>query len=381
MPFVPKILQERLDTVFQTNSQIENTQKNTPLSNMLRDEANTGTLQSMLVNENGQQLDLRLIWSLPECGAVASGCVTDPCATGDEPTTQQSQAYSLECSSSNTFHKALTFEYAEFEKASALMDTLPDLSAPLRDTSVNGTSIEMKLLGLISDVDLAAETALAKKMVAGVAATTYGFSPDEVPTIANLVANEGKAVTTYGTGLTAIQNELFSGVTMSAEIAEFKNQPWLIGGYPLTNYVKLSGGLCCASTGVNLSGLMEVNQTPVMNSKALIKAFIAEYPSLAGNLVTMPFFLSYDRGSIQLLNYYTFAGGFGLQNGLTVRKQIFSPFTNRPMGLTIKMSDCGDKITVRVQTTEDIVFRPETQCEGTAAYGVNGLQQFVIKNS
>ena len=190
------------------------------------------------------------------------------------------------------------------------MEGLPDLSAPLTDTSVNGTSIESKLLKLIADVDLAAEAAIAKKLVDGVAATTYGFSPDEVPTIANLVANEGKAVTTFGTGLSAIQNELFSGVTMSAEIAEYRNQPWLIGGYPLANYVKLSGGLCCASTGINLMGLMEVNQTPIMTSKALIKAMIAEYPTLAGNFVTMPFFLSYDRGSIQLLNFYTFAGGF-----------------------------------------------------------------------
>lgn len=381
MPFVPKILQERLDTVFQTNSQIENTQKNTPLSNMLRDEANTGALQSKLINENGQLLDLRLVWSLPECGAVASGCVTDPCDEGSSPTTQYSQSYTLECTTSNTFHDALTFEYADYEAASALIDTLPDLSLPLRETSVNGTSVEDKLLQLIGKIDLAAETAIAKKLIAGVAATTYGFSPDEVPTITDLVANEGKAVTTYGTGLTAIQNELFSGVTMSAEIAEFKNQPWLIGGYPLTNYVKLSSGLCCASTGVNLSALMSINQTPVMNSKALIKAFIAEYPSLAGNFVTMPFFLSYDRGSIQLLNYYTFAGKFGLQNGQVLRKQIFSPFTNRPMGLTIATTTCGTKITVRVQTTEDIVFKPETQCSGTAAYGVNGLQQFVIKNS
>jgi hypothetical protein len=381
MPFVPKILQERLDTVFLTNGQVDNTQANTPLSNMLRNEANAGALQSKLVNENGQQLDLRLIWSLPECGAVASGCVTDPCAEGSAPTTQQSQAYSLECSTSNTFHDSLTFDYADFLKASALMDSLPDLSAPLTDTSVNGTSIESKLLTLISKVDLAAETAIAKKMIAGVAATTYGFSPDEVPSITDLVTNEGKAVTTTGTGLSAIQNELFSGVTMSAEIAEYKNQPWLIGGYPLANYVKLSGGLCCASTGVNLSSLMEINQTPIMTSKALIRAMIAEYPSLAGNFVTMPFFLSYDRGSIQLLNFHTFAGGFGVENGLTVRKQIFSPFTNRPMGLTIAMNACGTKITVRVQTTEDIVFKPETQCEGTAAFGVNGLQQFVIKNS
>ncbi len=381
MPFVPKILQDRLDTVFATNSQIENTQANTPLSNMLRDEANSGILQSQLVNENGQQLDLRLVWSLPECGAVATGCVTDPCADGDTPTTQQSQSYSLECSDTNTFHKSLTFDYADFEKASALMDSLPDLSLPLTETSVNGTSIEMKLLGLISDVDLAAEYAIAKKLVAGVTATTYGFSPDEVPTIANLVANEGKAVTTSGTTIAAMQNELFSGVTMSAEIAEYKNQPWLIGGYPLANYVKLSGGLCCASTGLNLSTLMEINQTPIMTSKALIRAMIAEYPSLAGNFVTMPFFLSYDRNSIQLLNYYTFSGKFGLQNGQVLRKQIFSPFTNRPMGLTIAMSKCGEKITVRVQTTEDIVFKPETQCDGTAAYGVNGLQQFVIKNS
>lgn len=381
MPFVPKILQERLDTVFATNAQVDNTQANTPLSNMLRDEANAGALQSKLVNENGEQLDLRLIWSLPECGAVVTGCVTDPCADGGTPSTQQSQAYSLECSGTNTFSRALTFNYSDFEKASALMDRLPDLSLPLTETSVNGTSIEAKLLKLISDVDLAAEEAIAKKLVAGVAATTYGFSPDEVPTIANLVANEGKAVTTSGTTIAAMQNELFSGVTMSAEIAEYKNQPWLIGGYPLANYVKLSGGLCCASTGLNLSTLMEINQSPIMTSKALIRAMIAEYPSLAGNFVTMPFFLSYDRGSIQLINFYTFAGGFGVENGQTVRKQIFSPFTSRPMGLTIATSACGTKITVRVQTTEDIVFKPETQCAGTAAYGVNGLQQFVIKNS
>lgn len=381
MPFVPKILQERLDTVFATNGQVENTQANTPLSNMLRDEANAGALQSKLVNENGEQLDLRLIWGLPECGAVTTGCVTDPCADGGTPTTQQSQSYSLECSATNTFSRALTFNYSDYLKASALMEGLPDLTAPLTETSVNGTSIESKLLKLIADVDLAAEAAIAKKLVDGVAATTYGFSPDEVPTIANLVANEGKAVTTFGTGLSAIQNELFSGVTMSAEIAEYRNQPWLIGGYPLANYVKLSGGLCCASTGVNLMGLMEVNQTPIMTSKALIKAMIAEYPTLAGNFVTMPFFLSYDRGSIQLLNFHTFAGGFGVENGVTVRKQIFSPFTSRPMGLTIAMNNCGTKITVRVQTTEDVIFKPETQCAGTAAFGVNGLQQFVIKNA
>jgi hypothetical protein len=380
MPFVPKILQERLDTVFLTNSQVENTQANTPLSNMLRDEANAGTLQSLLVNENGEQLDLRLIWGLPECGAVTTGCVTDPCADGGTPTTQQTQSYSLECSETNTFSRALTFNYSDFIKASALMEGLPDLSAPLTETSVNGTSIESKLLKLISDVDLAAEAAIAKKLVDGVAATTYGFSPDEVPTIANLVANEGKAVKTYGTG-TDLANELFSGVTMSAEIAEYRNQPVLIGGYPLANYIKLSGGLCCASNGVNIGGLIEVNQTPVMTSKALIKAMIAEYPALAGNFVTMPFFLSYDRGSIQLLNFHTFAGGFGVENGVTVRKEIVSPFTGRPMGLTIAMNNCGTKITVRVQTTEDLVFKPETQCAGTAAFGVNGLQQFVIKNA
>lgn len=380
MAFIPKIVQERLDTVFLTNNQVDNTQKNTPLSNLLRNELNAGALQSELVNERGETVDLRLVWNLPECGTVVTGCVTDPCAAGDAPTTHAQQTYSISCSGTNTYSVSLTFPYADYMQAAATMESLPDLSRPLSETSIKGTSIEGKLLELIAKIDLAAEAAIAKKLVDGVDGTTFGFSPDEVPAISGLTTNKGKAVKTYGTG-TDLMNELLTGARMSAEIAEYRNEPLLIGGYPLEKYIGLSGGLCCGSNGVNLGSIIELGKTPILTSKALINAMITEYPSLAGNFVTMPFFLSYDRGSIQLLNYYTFAGNFGVSNGLTERKQIFSPFTGRPMGLTLTMSTCGTTITMRVQTTEDLIIKPETQCSGTSAYGVNGLQQFVIKNS
>lgn len=378
MAFVLKKLQERLDSVFQTVDTVKRTREDCPLSITMASDVNNGLLQSKKINEQGQKVDLELVWNLPDCTGADNGCVTDPCATADSAPTQDKMTVSIACNTDNTFHKAYTFSYADFMDATALMDTLPDLSAPLSETIVNGTSVEDKLLSLISTVDKACESALATNMVAAVPATTFGFSQKEVPSLTNLATDKGKAVKTYGSvGVTF--NELFTEVRKSAKIARYNNDPILLGGYPLEQYGLLSSAFCCSSDGVNLKDIINVNKTPFIVSDALIDAFNTEYTLT--DFTGMPYFLSYDRGSMQLINYFTFAGGFGVNNGLTLRKQILSPFTDRPMGLTITMSSCGTEVTVRVQSTEILVNRPETQCEGDFAYGVNGLQQFVIKNS
>lgn len=381
MAFLLKNLQDRLDSVFLTNSLVRDTGKDCAITNAMRNDLNAGLLQSKVVDQNGQRVDVKLAWQLPECDDVETGCVNDPCETGSAPTEHDYESYTIACNSDNTVSSApLTFAYNDFLDATALMDTLPTLTAPLTETSVRGTSIEAKLLEAISKVDRAMEKKLAEYMVATVDATTFGFDPKEVPSLTNLATDKGKAVKTWGTG-TAIQSELFTSVRRSAQIARYNNDPVLIGGFGLTDYINLSGGLCCSSDGINLGEIVNIGKTPVLYSEALVEAMLAEYPSTAGDFVTMPYFLSYDRGSMQILNFHTFSGMFEMVSPLTTRKQIFSPFTGRPMGLTIATSSCGTSITLRVQCTEDYVWKPDTLCAVPSYNNPNGLQQFVIKNS
>ncbi len=380
MAYVLKNLQDRLDSVFLTASTVKDTAKDCPLSIAMRNDLNAGLLQSKKINERGQKVSLELAWNLPECDDVVTGCVTDPCATGSAPVGQDSETYDIACDSGNTVSSApLTFAYADFVQATVLMDSLPTLGAPLTETSVRGTSIEAKLLEAISKVDRAMEARMGTFLVDSVNATSFGFDPREAATLTSLGTDKGKAVKTWGTG-TAIQSELFTSVRRSAQIARYGNDPILIGGYPLTDYINLSGGLCCSSNGINLGEIVNVGKTPVLLSEAIINAMIAEYPSLAGNYTSMPFFLSYDPGSMQILNYHTFAGMFEMVSPLTTRVQIFSPFTGRPMGLTFATSTCGTSITMRVQSTEDYVFKPDTLCAEPSFANPNGIQQFVIKN-
>src|SRR5574343_419374 len=267
MPFVLKNLQDRLDSVFLTTNTVRDTAKDCPLQITMRNDLNAGLLQAKKINEKGQKVSLELVWNLPECGEVETGCVTDPCATGDTPSGQDSQTYDIVCNADNTVSSpALTFAYNDFMKATVLMDSLPTLTAPLSETSVRGTSIEAKVLEMISKVDKAQEARLGTKVVDTVNATTFGFSPLEVPTITNLATDKGKAVKTYGTG-TALSSELFTSIRRSAQIAKYGNDPVLIGGYPLTDYINLSGGLCCASNGINLGEIINLNKTPVIFSE------------------------------------------------------------------------------------------------------------------
>ena len=376
-------LQDRLSSVFATQSALgvitANPQLDVPLSIAMNSEVNSSRLEGKILSENGQKMTVELVWNLPECSAAVTGCPTDYCAEGSAPATQDSETYTITCDSTNTYSKTVTFEYADFKAMTALMDSLPTLDAPLSETKVRGTSIESKLFELISLVDKGHEARIAQFLFDSVPATTYGFSPKEIADIPDRATDKGKAVKTFGQVSATAFNELYSEVIYSAQTARYGSNPILIGGFLLNQYQQLNQASCCASTGYDLSTIFETNRLPVIKSDAMANVFNTEYS--ATSLKTMPWFLSYEAGAVQVVNYAQYRGMFEVSSPTFSRTTIISPFTGRAMDVAFSLTSCGTKINMTVSATEELYTRPETWCSGDYGYGVNGLQQFKIKNS
>lgn len=376
-------LQDRLSSVFATQSALgvitANPQLDVPLSIAMNSEVNSSRLQGKLLAENGQKMTFEAVWNLPECGLAVTGCPTDYCAEGSAPATQDSETYTITCDGTNTYKKTVTFEYADFKQMTALMDTLPTLDAPLSETMVRGTSIESKLFELISLVDKGHEARIAQFLFDSVPASTFGFSPKEIADIPDRATDKGKAVKTFGQVSATAFNELYSEVIYSAQTARFGSNPILIGGFLLNQYQQLNQASCCASTGYDLSTIFESNRLPVIKSDAMANVFNTEYS--ATSLKTMPWFLSYEAGAVQVVNYAQYRGMFEVSSPTFSRTTIISPFTGRAMDVAFSLTSCGTKINMTVSATEELYTRPETWCSGDYGYGVNGLQQFKIKNS
>lgn len=376
-------LQDRLSSVFATQSALgvitANPQLDVPLSIAMNSEVNSSRLEGKILSENGQKMTVELVWNLPECTAAVTGCPTDYCAEGSAPATQDSETYTITCDSTNTYSKTVTFEYADFKAMTALMDSLPTLDAPLSETKVRGTSIESKLFELISLVDKGHEARIAQFLFDSVPATTYGFSPKEIADIPDRATDKGKAVKTFGQVSATAFNELYSEVIYSAQTARYGSNPILIGGFLLNQYQQLNQASCCASTGYDLSTIFETNRLPVIKSDAMANVFNTEYS--ATSLKTMPWFLSYEAGAVQVVNYAQYRGMFEVSSPTFSRTTIISPFTGRAMDVAFSLTSCGTKINMTVSATEELYTRPETWCSGDYGYGVNGLQQFKIKNS
>lgn len=376
-------LQDRLSSVFQTQSALgvitANPQLDVPLSIAMNSEVNSSRLEGKMLSENGQRMSVELIWNLPECSPAVTGCPTDYCAEGSAPATQDSETYTITCDGTNTYKKTVTFEYADFKAMTALMDTLPTLDAPLSETMVRGTSIESKLFELISLVDKGHEKRIAQFLFDSVPATTFGFSPKEIADIPDRATDKGKAVKTFGQVSSTAFNELYSEVIYSAQTARFGSSPILIGGFLLNQYQQLNQASCCASTGYDLSTIFESNRLPVIKSDALANVFNAEYS--ATSLKNMPWFLSYEAGAVQVVNYAQYRGMFEVSSPTFSRTTIISPFTGRAMDVAFSLTSCGTKVNMTVSATEELYTRPETWCSGDYGYGVNGIQQFKIKNS
>jgi hypothetical protein len=95
----------------------------------------------------------------------------------------------------------------------------------------------------------------------------------------------------------------------------------------------------------------------------------------------MPWFLSYEAGAVQVVNYAQYRGMFEVSNPMFSRTTIVSPFTGRAMDVAFSLTACGTKINMTVSATEELYTRPNAFCSGDYGFGVNGIQQFVIKNS
>ena len=376
-------LQDRLSSVFQTQSALgvitANPQLDVPLSIAMNSEVNSSRLEGKLLSSSGQKMTVELVWNLPECTVAVTGCPTDYCAEGASPATQDSETYTITCDGTNTYKKTVTFEYEDFKQMTALMDTLPTLDAPLSETLVRGTSIESKLFELISLIDKGHEARIAQFLFDSVPASTFGFSPKEIADIPDRATDKGKAVKTFGQVTLTAFNELYSEVIYSAQTARFGSNPILIGGFLLNQYQQLNQASCCASTGYDLSTIFETNRLPVIKSDAMANVFNTEYS--ATSLKTMPWFLSYEAGAVQVVNYAQYRGMYEVSSPTFSRTTIISPFTGRAMDVAFSLTSCGTKINMTVSATEELYTRPETWCSGDYGYGVNGLQQFKIKNS
>ena len=377
-------LQERLSSVFDTQSSLgvmtANPQLEVPLSISMNQNVNSGRMQSKVTSENGQKMTFEALWYLPECVGAVTGCPTDYCAEGATPATQDSETYTITCDGTNTYKKTFTFEYSDYRSMTALMDTLPALDAPLSETMFRGTSIEAKMFEAISLVDKAHEARIAQFLFDSVPASTYGFSPKEIADIPDRATDKGKAVKTFGPVTATAFNELWSEVQYSAETARFGSKPIVIGGHLLKQYVTLNSAVCCNSSGYDLAKILADGQMPVIKSDALANVFNSEYT--ATSLKTMPWFLAYEVGAIQVVNYAQYRGMFEVtDNPLYYRTTVVSPFTGRAMDVAFSLTSCGTKVNMTVSATEELYTRPETWCSGDYGYGVNGLQQFKIKNS
>lgn len=377
-------LQDRLSSVFQTQSSLgvmtANPQLDVPLSITMNQEVNSSRLEGKMLSENGQKMTVELVWNLPDCSEAVSGCPTDYCAEGDTPPTQDSETYTITCNSQNTRYHTFTLTYDDYKSMTALLDTLPTQDAPLSATTVRGTSLESKMFESISIVDKAHEKRLAQFLYDSVPASTYGFSPMEIADIPDRATDKGKAVKTFGAVSATAFNELWSEVQYSAETARFGAKPIVIGGHLLKQYVTLNSSVCCNSSGYDLGQILADGQMAVIKSDALANVFNTEYT--ATSLKNMPWFLSYEAGAIQVVNYAQYRGMFEVtDNPLFSRTTIISPFTGRAMDVAFSLTSCGKNINVTVSATEELYTRPETWCSGDYGYGVNGLQQFKIKNS
>jgi hypothetical protein len=372
-------LQERLTSVYRFSQEIQDITNDVTVSRAVYSDFNSQQLQQKMFNPRGQKIDVQLIWNTPDCRNAVSGIPAN-CTNSTEKYDQDSVTETIERSGSNTLYLDRLFDLSDYREMLAAADEISGINVPLTRSSL-GSSLEGAIMELTAKVDLAADKKLVKFMVDTVDQTTYGFSPLEIDDIPDIATDKGKAVKSMGVVVGGVLNDIYTETKYSAKIAKYSNlTPTLIGGHLVSQFIALNQAQCCSSDGINLFDIYNQNRLPAIYSDHLIEYFASKY---AGTGMKMnPYFLSYDPGSIQVINYAYNRGMFGLENSETLHESTFvSPYSGRTMDLIIYHDTCAKKVSVKVSLTEEFRVRPETQCDGTAAYNTNGLQQFKIINS
>lgn len=370
-------LQESLRNVFQCDPTVDMTMDKVALSQFMYDNANMFTLQQRMLNENGQKQNVELIWKEADCNDAVDGCFTDVCTAGDAPNGYKSEIYSIECGSDNSAYSKVTFNYNDYRDMLALGDDITPIGMP----TINATNeFGREILNHVYKVDKAMEKKLATQLVSYVDTTTYGFAAIEDLDPADLAADKGKAVRTYGvvpSGSGAIK-DLFSEVRKSAMAAGFCQLPVIIGFDLVADYIRLNQSLCCNYDGYNLGDAFAGNQIPFLSSVEVSRVLAtANGTSIYGN----PHFLSVNLGEFQVVNYARFTGLFRMRTQTMWRDKLVSPYTGRDMNIAVRLDECGEKVTVTVGATEELVKAPSDKCANADSFGANGIQQFLIKNS
>jgi len=380
MALIPKCnLQERLESIYCTSREIDDVAMEVTASRAIISDVNSGRLQQKMLSENGQKMAVEMIWDTPDCTPVSEGCTTNHCADGARTVSQESQIETITCSSTNTIYDSVLFNLNDYREVLAAADGINAINAPLTRNG-RGQSFEKALMDLVAKIDLAQDKKLVKFMVDSVNQTTFGFSPKEAADIPNVIADNGKAVKTYGAvAAGGVLNDLYTEARYSAKIAKYCADPILMGGHMLNQFIALNQGQCCSSDGLNMFDIYSQGKLPVIFSNHLVEYFASKY---AGSGIKMnPYVLSYDKGSIQVINYAQNRGIFAKTGNDTLEKTtISSPYSGRTMDVYVYHDTCTEKVSLKVSVTEEYRLRPETHCATDGAYGVNGLQQLVIKN-
>ena len=372
-------LQERLTNVYRFSAEIEDVTNDVTVSRAIYSDLNSQKLQQKMFNPRGEKIDVQMIWNTPDCRDAVSG-VPANCTNSTEKYDQDSVTETITRSGSNTLYLDRLFDLNDYREMLAAADGIDGINVPITRSSL-GNSFEKTILELTAKVDVAADKKLVKYMVDTVDQTTYGFSPLEIDDIPDIATDKGKAVKSMGVVVGGMLNDIYTETRYSAKKAKYSvMNPTLIGGHLVSQFVTLNQAQCCSSDGLNLFEIYNKNQLPAIYSDHLIEYYATKYAG--SGIKANPYFLSYDPGSIQVINYAYNRGIFGLENSELLHETTFvSPYSGRTMDLIIFHDTCAKKVSVKVSLTEEFRVRPETQCADTAAYNVNGMQQFKIINS
>lgn len=343
-------------------------------------------LGKKLQDVNGQTVTVKLIHKNRYTVAdVSDGCEATPCSGGLAPKGNSSHCVSLSvCDEDYSASISVAFELADYRAMVQNADNPASINAPLNPNE-NGNAWEQEIWSMQEALELAMEAKLATQMVGAVNGTSYGFSSDEALTIGT--PHFGKQVKTFGAvaaGLN-VKNDLLSEVGYSASTANWCSVPIILGAKPVWEYFKQMNSGCCAGNGLDIADYVSKNPAVFINSTALANEFTTVYsatldPDEEG--VNVPYFLSLEKGAIQLLNYQQYSGGIFALDFETHKKFTYrSAVTGRYIDMSVYVDTCAGKVIVTLTVNEKLYTIPEQFGATDYRYQVNGLQQFKIVNA
>lgn len=379
-------VQLRLKSVFECDL-IKDYSNRVPLAQLAYGGTFSDMLGKKLQDINSQTVTAKLISKNHYAASdVSDGCEATPCSGGLAPKGNTSNTVSLSvCDNDYSGSISVSFSLADYRALVQNASNPSSIDAPL-NPSPEGNAWEQEIWSMQEALELAMEDKLATQLVASVNGTSYGFSADEALTFTT--PHFAKKVKTFGATPSGfnVKGDLLSEVGYSADAANFCSSPLIVGAKPVWEYMKQMDSGCCADNGIDIGSYMDKHPATFVNSLALAKEFSTVYTATltAGTEtgVNCPYFLSLEKGAIQVLNYQQYSGGVFSLDFETHKKFTYrSPVTGRFIDMSVYIDTCAGTVIVSLTCNEKLYTLPEQFGSGDYRYRVNGIQQFKVVNA